>query len=66
MGHNLCTIDLGCHYVPGFHDWDICAQKGIHNFFFGDTPPSWNAPVVMVHHQDSRPAEQTRQLEFRV
>lgn len=66
VGYNLYTIDLGCHHVPGVHDWDICAQKSIRRLFFGDTPPSWDAPVVVVHHQDPHPAQQTRQLEFSV
>lgn len=59
MGHNLYTTDLGCHRIPGIHDWDIRTQEGIHYFFVGDTPPYWDGSVVVVHHQDLRPAEQT-------
>jgi len=66
MAHNLYTIDLGCHHVPGIHDWDIRAQEGIHCFLVGDTTPHWNGPVVVVYRQDLRPAERARQLEFRV
>ena len=52
MGYNFYAIDLGCHYVPGIHDRDICAQEGFHYFLVGDTTTYWDGPVVVVHYQD--------------
>lgn len=57
MVHNLYTIDLGCHHVPGVHDRDICAKEGIHCFLLGVTPPHRDTLVVVVYHQDVHAAE---------
>lgn len=66
MDYNIYPIDLGCRHVPGIHDWDIRSQEGIYCFLVGDTPPFWDDPVVVVHHQDLHPAEQACQFEFRL
>lgn len=57
MDHNLYTIDLGRHHIPGVHDWYICAKEGIHYFVAGVPPSHWDAIVVVVYHQDLHTAE---------
>ena len=50
MDHNLHTIDLGRHHVPGIHDRDIRAEESIHCFLVGVAPPHWDSRVVVVYH----------------
>lgn len=57
MDHNLYTIDLGRHHVPGIHDWDICAEEGVHYLIVGVAPPHRDSLMVVVYHQDLRTAE---------
>lgn len=57
MDHNLYTIDLGRHHIPGVHDWYICAKEGIHYFVTGVPPSHRDAIVVVVYHQDLHTAE---------
>lgn len=57
MDHNIYTIDLGRHHIPGIHDRDIRTKEGIHHLLVGVAPPHRDTLVVVVHHQDLHTTE---------